>query len=273
MRHPLFDLEKVEHALAKDGTFTAGGFMTVDTMKNMDAMKALTCEVLQKRLQVFIEDKTFIVEPPKKRTTHAQRRKKREAPAASSTMVESATDKIAKKVSVILTPWPRRVGESEGEGAIRSSAEAATSRPSRAAPSEALSAWPQAAPKANSSTPCPKGSWATGFPTLHPRPRPWVRLEMLAIAPPRSSPKPCPPLVPPPGLSPDPHPARLEVVSPATFPDAVAVRTQDVARLLRSLASVIHPRPSLAPGPIRILQTSARASDVGQSSSAFFDEI
>lgn len=285
VKNPHFDLEKVENAFAADKTVTTAAKMSITTSKDLDQMKDIMRDVLDPGLEVCIEGNTFAAEPPKRRRrTRGQVRK---AKANVAMAASSSTQRVAQRVAVVLTPGPgpRSSPTSTPKSAAQSKKKKCRhrgprgpprlvgTRPPSTPPPAPFSAW-TATLAGSARAMRPRGAWAAGPPRRPPTP-PW----RMDTAPPASAAvgaraKPAA-LMPPPGLEPNSlastQAPMTEFVSVRSL-EVASVRNQDLARLLRSLAVVIHPWPSAAPGTIRRLRPEP-VSGLPQTPSIVFDEL
>lgn len=104
--HPVPVLERLETALRPDLTTIANSVMEVLSLRTRNDIKQLLLETTHRKVRIYVDKDTFILRPPK------QRRRRRglaaapqPQPATKATQTgKTATDKIARKVNVVLTP-------------------------------------------------------------------------------------------------------------------------------------------------------------------------
>lgn len=235
-----FDLEEMEAALSPDMTHMRDSVMTVLTARSMADMKRLVHLCVPRRVRIYIKDDQFELLPPRARRRNKGRAKmaieKDEAPAAQPTAQSpakarpsytsgalrmSASEKIAQKVSVMLTLAAHL-------------------------PRPPFSVWTAKAAAKPSPHPWVR-KWPAGQKPPS-RPRPARRPSTSGFLPPRSkgcgqARRPSMPS-PPPALA-QPHPVHLASETVRIGPSAAPEwrNNLDLAKFLRSVATMVDGPP------------------------------
>lgn len=250
-----FDLQRLLKAIGSDVTKYDDEKVVFHTARSRKEVKMMVHKTLYKKYRVYLGNRAIRIVLPAR------------APDASTPKCStghqpsSATMRIADKVGAtinraILTPAThvkRKIYSSSG-----------APRPTTSPPPFNL--WRT------------KGTQAPMTPPLAPRPRPWVRIAPPGLRPPlrRASMRPCPPLLQCRPMFPSqsfPSEAHREPPAPRPTAAPLTVPSRDVARLLRSVATLIDPKPTRAPPAIIQLRPSVSQSESHPTSCIVSDGI
>lgn len=250
---------KLEAALSPGMTTIMDSTMTIRSRRKRSSMKKLSVDAIHKKVCICVDEHTFILHPPKQR----RRRQANKAVDMSRTLAttkatqtgEASTEKIARRVSVVLTPASATCAFTSGE-------------PYSVWRSPRTPAVPQPPKKRATQGPKPPAP-----PLLPARPK-FVSCAFLpALRVRRASPAPRSPVPASsarPARQPSPMPESQRRAAPTMAPEWV--RNKDIARVLCSVAPLIDaPRAGC---PIQILRPPLMpAPESPQTSFLAYDEL